>query len=64
MWDLPGPGIEPVSPALAGGFSTTALQGKPASYSYTQIIFEDDCLISFSDSSFNFSITQVHGMHY
>ena len=20
MWDLPGPGIEPVSPALAGGF--------------------------------------------
>ena len=23
MWDLPGPGIEPVSPALAGGFFTT-----------------------------------------
>ena len=23
MWDLPRPGIEPVSPALAGGFSTT-----------------------------------------
>ena len=23
MWDLPGPGIEPVSPALAGGFLTT-----------------------------------------
>ena len=22
MWDLPGPGIEPVSPALAGGFLT------------------------------------------
>ena len=21
-WDLPGPGIEPVSPALAGGFLT------------------------------------------
>ena len=29
MWDLPGPGIEPVCPALAGGFSTTALPGKP-----------------------------------
>ena len=29
MWDLPGPGIEPVSPALAGGFSTTAPPGKP-----------------------------------
>ena len=24
MWDRPGPGIEPVSPALAGGFLTTA----------------------------------------
>ena len=23
MWDLPRPGIEPVSPALAGGFLTT-----------------------------------------
>ena len=24
LWDLPGPGIEPMSPALAGGFLTTA----------------------------------------
>ena len=24
MWDLPGPGLEPVSPALSGGFLTTA----------------------------------------
>ena len=23
MWDLPGPWIEPMSPALAGGFLTT-----------------------------------------
>ena len=29
MWDLPGPGLEPVSPALAGGFLTTASLGKP-----------------------------------
>ena len=29
MWDLPGPGIKPVSPALAGGFLTTAPPGKP-----------------------------------
>ena len=27
-WDLPGPGIEPVSPALVSGFSTTELPGK------------------------------------
>ena len=29
MWDLPGPGLEPVCPALAGGFLTTAPPGKP-----------------------------------
>ena len=28
-WDLPGPGIEPVSPALAGGFFTTETPGSP-----------------------------------
>ena len=26
-WDLPGPGFEPVSPALAGGFFTTEPPG-------------------------------------
>ena len=29
MWDLPRPGLEPVSPALAGRFSTTSPPGKP-----------------------------------
>ena len=29
MWDHPRPGLEPVSPALAGRFSTTAQPGKP-----------------------------------
>ena len=29
MWDLPRPGLEPVSPALAGIFLTTAPPGKP-----------------------------------
>ena len=28
MQDLPGPGLEPVSPGLAGGFLTTAPPGK------------------------------------
>ena len=32
MWDLPGPGLEPVSPALAGRFSTTAPPGKPPNF--------------------------------
>ena len=30
MWDLPRPGLEPMSPALAGRFSTTATPGKPS----------------------------------
>ena len=43
MWDLPGPGPEPVSPALAGRFSTTAPPGKPCHslnkfYSYNSTI--------------------------
>ena len=29
MWDLPGPGIEPVLPSLAGGFFITEPPGKP-----------------------------------
>ena len=33
MWDLPGPGHKPVSPALAGGFPTTAPPGKPGVHS-------------------------------
>ena len=37
MWDLSGPGFEPVSPALAGGFLTTAPPGK--SYYFLKNIF-------------------------
>ena len=29
MWDLPGSGMEPLSPALAGGFFTNEPAGKP-----------------------------------
>ena len=34
MWDLPRPGLEPVSPALAGRFSTTAPPGKPRGHGF------------------------------
>ena len=33
-WDLPRPGLEPVFPALAGRFSTTAPPGKPSTVSF------------------------------
>ena len=32
MWDLPGPGIEPVSPALTGRLPTTVPPGKSNIY--------------------------------
>ena len=53
MWDLPGPGLEPVSPALtgpglepvapalAGGFLTTAPPGKSPGAFFTSETFQD-----------------------
>ena len=38
MWDLPGPGLKPVSPALAGGFLTTAPPGKPLSPTLSHVL--------------------------
>ncbi|XP_049552296.1 lysocardiolipin acyltransferase 1 isoform X4 [Orcinus orca] len=37
MWDPPGPGHEPVSPASAGGLSTTAPPGKPGSHFFISL---------------------------
>ena len=34
MWDLPGPGIEPVSPAPASRFFTMSYQGNPKTDSF------------------------------
>ena len=42
MWDPPRPGLEPVSPALAGRFSTTAPPGK----------HQDKCFFFFHKKSF------------
>ena len=38
MWDLPRPGLEPVSPALAGRLSTTVPPGKPPIYFFKRFI--------------------------
>ena len=56
-WDLPRPGLEPVSPALAGGFPTTAPPGKPSIcilisiYFYWEMSVDDgfsyECALSF-----------------
>ena len=43
MWDLPRPGLEPLSPALAGGFLTTAPPGKPERPMFYRNIFIAIC---------------------
>ena len=35
MWDLPRPGLEPMSPSLAGGFLTTVPPGKPPPFPFS-----------------------------
>ena len=40
MWDLPSPGLEPVSPALAGRFSTTVPPGNPSSLVLLRILYD------------------------
>ena len=46
MLDLPRPGLEPVSPALAGGFLTTVPPGKPYVSLLTQCINSSLAIIS------------------
>ena len=38
MWDLPRPGLEAVSPGLAGRFSTTAPPGKPSAFNFKNLL--------------------------
>ena len=40
MWDLPGSGLKPVSPALAGGFLTTVPPGKSPSLHLKQLAIQ------------------------
>ena len=40
MWDLPGPGLEPVSLALAGGFLTTVPPGESFPLGFDPLLFE------------------------
>ena len=56
MWDLPRPGLEPVSPVLASRFSTTAPPGKP------RIVFwETSILLSSETAPIYISTTRVLG---
>ena len=43
MWDLPEAGLEPVSPALAGGFLTTTPPGKSLEFFFNKDSLRDLC---------------------
>ena len=48
MWDLPGPGLEPGSPALAGGFLTIVPPGKSRCFIISELLFVDFSSIVFN----------------
>ena len=48
MWNLPGPGIEPVPRAPAGGFLSTVTPGKSQGSSFSIFLIIKICLILFT----------------
>ena len=54
MWDLPRPGLKPMSPALAGRLSTTAPPGKPLS------IIINEYFLDFKSCMFSFCQTLIY----
>ena len=62
MWDLPRPGLEPMSPALSGRFSTTAPPGKPSIYLVLRRHLADLKMgFSFSSELANYSLWAKSG---
>ena len=59
MWDPPGPGLEPVCPALASRFSTTAPPGKPLQCYLETLV----CLLLLKSSWGNSLAVQRLGLH-
>ena len=55
MWNLPGPGIEPMSPTLAGGFLTTTPPGKSSALNSFLLHF-----FCYDSSPYTVSLYGVH----
>ena len=53
MWDPPRPGLEPVSPALAGRLSTTAPPGKPQTANFNYSVDQEETALTLRDSIFS-----------
>ena len=59
MWDLPGPGLEPVSPALAGGFLTTEPPGKSSPSFNRDALYQAEEVFSHSQIAESFYQKQM-----
>ena len=63
MWDLPGPGLKPVSPALAGGFLTTAPPGTSNKYilftAVSNTYYSDWHIITTKDDGDDYSYSYI-----
>ena len=57
MWDLPGPGIEPMSLLLAAGFLTTGPPGKSNTVVFYATLGNLDKQITFLDCSVQHSVS-------
>ena len=62
MRDLPRPGLEPVSPALAGRFSTTAPPGKPPSLWFLISITDMFCQFEYIKCKYQYEIKYIRGI--
>ena len=60
MWDLPRPGLEPVSPALAGGFLTTASPGKSPSPVLTPDLPSPDLVLNGGDIHYSYDLLSAY----
>ena len=58
MWNLPGSGIEPVSPTLAGRFFITEPPGKPSLFTVlvSLLCYIHQCVIFFDSTVISYSI--------
>ena len=59
MWDLPRPGLEPVSPALAGRLSTTVPPGRPPRLVLQVKSGRRNCTLSYFSTFFFFVLMNL-----
>ena len=61
MWDLPGPGLEPMSLALTGGFLTTAPPGKsPKGLFCPEILDERNTIMEIYNNYNKLQMVNIH----